>query len=348
MKHWGHEDEHGTSRAYGWMAAESIRGSDQKHLWRHGRAHLQIRGAGRRRFYEARPGDRLSRQIDWGKRSDLGFNASWYLLPPKHSSFGVGASFKWGTNASETTPDLSLYAGRLGSLWLQFENVIPYRWLERWVEVNPTKPGGYPVWTAELAAEGRHGLFSYIRPGKTGAWRPDYDTRVFSINISTRQLGGDGGPLTLKVRWECWAKEHAYSSSDPKWMSGHWDLRDVLFGREQHESNVIAEGVCTIPMPEKNYPAVYATAVATWSYTRPLGRLRDRILGRRSRASTWVDVPGGVPVPGKGESDYDCGDDAIFGTGGVTVEDAVANVVRSALRDRERYDGQEMSVPRAE
>lgn len=62
---------------------------------------------------------------------------------------------------------------------------------------------------------------------------------------------------------------------------------------------------------------------------------------------TEIEPDKPVPVPGKGESDYDCGDDAIYSisTGGQSVESAVAKMVESALRDRRRYGGQHMSVP---
>lgn len=46
-----------------------------------------------------------------------------------------------------------------------------------------------------------------------------------------------------------------------------------------------------------------------------------------------------VPVPGKGENDWDCGDDAIHGStfAATTIPEAIGKMVGSAMRTRERY-----------
>lgn len=54
-----------------------------------------------------------------------------------------------------------------------------------------------------------------------------------------------------------------------------------------------------------------------------------------------VDIPAGIPHPGKGENSWDCGEDRTYGltTKADTVEKAIAAVVESSLRDRRRYGG---------
>lgn len=162
----------------------------------------------------------------------------------------------------------------------------------------------------------------------------DWDTRVFSFNV-----GKDA------TRWEWWARKNSWSRSDPWWMSQTFDYKQIVFGKNAHTCEVVEEGVTVVPMPEHPYPATWRREIATWRYTRPLGRLRDRLLGPRSQQSVWLTPGEPVPVPGKGENSWDCDDDAIHGCGGKSVEDAVANMVRSALSKRQRYGGLHMNAP---
>ncbi|HXI16285.1 MAG TPA: hypothetical protein VNM48_07925, partial [Chloroflexota bacterium] len=54
-----------------------------------------------------------------------------------------------------------------------------------------------------------------------------------------------------------------------------------------------------------------------------------------------VQVPEGVPHPGKGENAWDCGEDATYALtcAEQTPEAAVGRLVESVLRDRRRYGG---------
>lgn len=331
---------HGESRAYAWTATESGRHNNNSRLWRHGRAHVRIAKAGRRRYYEAFPGSVASRQPDWGQRSDLGVDVSWYLLPDKHSRFGLGFELKWGTNGSETTPDISLYAGPLGSIWIHAIHWFPYRWFNRYT------PSTRHERTPEAIAAQPHGMFSFQRSGKEGLWETNYDTRVFSLNLRLREF--DGRQFNPEFRWEIWARDNHWSRSDPKWMQGHIDLRRLLLGNKLSTNDVIASGTCTIPMPEMNYPAIWETRRYTQPYTRPLGKARDRIFGPNTWTLTDVTPSVPIPIPGKGESDYDCGDDAIHGMscGGTSYLTVVGNIVSSALKTREQHGGMEMSIPK--
>lgn len=272
-------------RIHRWCHAE-----DDGPLWRHGRGHLIAHGSGRITPHSQ------------GKRTDAEFGAEWRLLVPKGRAFGWGWQFKWGTNGSETTPDVSVHLSRIGDLWLHAGGVIPYRWLER-----------------------------HTADGKV-----DYDTRVFGANVDARGF-----------HWDCWSIEGSWSRGQPWWMSPSWEWQSLFLGRTDTAEEIIDSGSTLIPMPEANYPATFTITRYEQSYSRPLGRLRDRVLGKRSHFLTEVEPGKPVPVPGKGESDYDCGDDAIdsLTTGGRSVEAAVAKMVESALRDRRRYGGQHMSVP---
>lgn len=111
-------------------------------------------------------------------------------------------------------------------------------------------------------------------------------------------------------------------------------LRDRLLGRSTRlsEDVLVKDASCVVAMPEGNY-------AATATMTREVrGRKRWKP-GQRTSVSTWIEIPKGVPVPGKGENSWDCGDDAIYGSGaeGESIGAACAKVAGSAMRQRERY-----------
>ncbi len=164
----------------------------------------------------------------------------------------------------------------------------------------------------------------------------DYDSRVFGVTIDGRGF-----------RWDCWSIDGSWSKGQPWWMSPSWEWRRLFLGKTTTVSEIIDSGSTLIPMPEANYPATFKITRHEQAYSKPLGHIRDAILGKRFHFTTVVEPGKPVPVPGKGENSWDCGDDAIYSlsTGGRSVESAVAKMVESALRDRRRYGGQRMSVP---
>lgn len=91
-----------------------------------------------------------------------------------------------------------------------------------------------------------------------------------------------------------------------------------------------------IPMPER----VYRGRATKRSFTY---RSESFPLVRKHGTSVEIEMfPGEqVPVPGKGENSWDCGDDAIFGATSWTpsIEEAVGRLVAGALRDRRRRAG---------
>lgn len=262
---------------------------DDGPIWRNGAARVTFRGRGRRTPHSPR-------------RQDLEFGSSWRLFKRRDRSFGFGIRFKWGTNASETTPDFSIHLSRLGDLWLHAGGLVPYRWLQR------HQPDG----------------------------KVDYDSRCFEFNVSAERF-----------LWEFWAREHASSRSDPWWMSQYVTWRRLFFGNEKVDHEVIDTGTCVVPMPEKNYPATWEITHYTRAHPKLLGRARDLILGPRNNYRVKVEPGAPIPVPGKGENSWDCGDDAMYSTsiGGRDVEKCIAAVVEGALNTRRRHGGQHMSVP---
>ena len=259
-------------------------------LLRHGRWWATIRNAGFRGYPNGT-----------GRRRDIETRVEWRLLVPRHSSFGIGLRFKWGTNGSETPIDIAVHLSRLGDVWIGLSGIVPYRWLER------RKPNG----------------------------DTDYDSRVFEVNVSAERF-----------TWEFWARDHHWSRSDPWWMHQSKTWRDLFFGRHETTSETIASGSTVVPMPERAYPARWETTRYTHRHTAPLGRLRDRLLGVRVHDRTDITPDTPIPVPGKGENSWDCGDDAIWSSSqpGASVHKAVAGLVESALTQRSRHGGEHMNA----
>jgi len=121
------------------------------------------------------------------------------------------------------------------------------------------------------------------------------------------------------------------------------DWADLFLGRERYTQVVLEEGVrVEIVMPEGTYHGTASRHLATWKRPRwPWAKRLTRV---------EIDVPGGVPVPGKDENAWDIDDDAIFGTTVVaeTIEAGVEKLIASAMRDRRRYGGGEDWRPAAQ
>lgn len=121
-------------------------------------------------------------------------------------------------------------------------------------------------------------------------------------------------------------------------------VRDRVFGSFTRLSeDVLQKDVpCVVAMPEGNY-------AATATVTREVrGRKRWKP-GQSTIVSTWVEIPNGVPFPGKGENSWDCDDDAIYGSGesGESIGAACGKVSASVMRYRERYGSGASWVPSA-
>jgi hypothetical protein len=125
-----------------------------------------------------------------------------------------------------------------------------------------------------------------------------------------------------------------------RWQRITWDWKRTLMGRMEYKLEQIGEPqVIVIPMPEGTYPATMQIERQTWR--------RTRWPWKKVRVSADIDLGRGIPVPGKGENSWDCGEDAICGMGsGPSVAEAVSTVVKRVLETRERYGGSSDWRPR--
>jgi hypothetical protein len=148
----------------------------------------------------------------------------------------------------------------------------------------------------------------------------------WSLRIELHHSGNDcfycDGYGEHPKRWTGWSK--------------YIDFRDLLMGHNDYKSEVIETHPALVTMPEGHYPGTVTINRATWTRRRWPFSLYPKV-----RVDSRIEVPGGVPVPGKGENSYDCDEDAICSTGSSTptVAAAVAQITKSALETRERYGG---------
>ena len=137
--------------------------------------------------------------------------------------------------------------------------------------------------------------------------------------------------------WTIWRDPMCgWDSRMPWWRQGCLHVDDALLGRRRYSCETLSTHEVVVPMPEGPYPATLRMEKATWRRPR---WFRETIF----RASIDMKVP--IPHEGKGENSWDCGEDALHGLTcpAKTVEDAIAEAVRSVLKARRRYDGNVMA-----
>lgn len=147
---------------------------------------------------------------------------------------------------------------------------------------------------------------------------------------------GLNGSRTIKISahdgivwWTVFADEYRWSTSTPRWRQGNVDVVAALFGKQT--SQVLAEthADVVIPMPEKSYPAKIVLQTVRWSRPRWFGK---------TMCYAEIEIPGGIPFSGKGETGYDLDEDGLFSlsTQAHSVGDAIGKVVASVYEYRAR------------
>lgn len=156
-------------------------------------------------------------------------------------------------------------------------------------------------------------------------WRHDKEDAEYGLTF----YGED-----WRLSWKWGADPMSWSSRDPKWKNGTRSLKDVFFGPMQYREGFPETHRIAVPMPEGAYTGTCVMRDDSWK--RPFW-FRQII----RRAHIDMDKGQQVPVPGKGENGWDCGEDGIFGMTcpARDVQGAVAHVRASAMRDRERHGG---------
>lgn len=172
---------------------------------------------------------------------------------------------------------------------------------------------------------------SYAWAGKVGkyAYRIDpFQGRTTGVSIH------DGC-----VWWTLWGNMDCMGNKNKGWpwlgdgWSWVWHVQDWLIGPARYEKEDAKPEASSVIMPEGAYPCTVKVYRCRWN--------------RRFWKGQWywrsnVEIPGGIPHPGKGENSWDCDDDATFGVSSAIEKDridprsACDKVAMSVLRDRQR------------
>lgn len=240
-----------------------------------------------------------------------------------------GATFTFGGDEKDFTFFIGL--PWLGSVYVSFDRILPASWhkaAREWAERKAE---------AINATEGRGTVYAYMLD--------PFDGRVTGVTLL-------GDHLSFKL----WNSHSGWSQRDAKvapWNGNGWYkgffLRDAFLGKEKRTSHVVATRSLICQMPEGDYTVEVEISHVT--------RKRALTSTKHTYCAT-IKCDGGIPFPGKGENDYDCGEDAVFSWSSVEVPaykidtptcagdkfdacilDAVRDMRDSIMERRQRYGG---------
>jgi hypothetical protein len=133
-----------------------------------------------------------------------------------------------------------------------------------------------------------------------------------------------------------WHSKMPFWDSRSHWRQPVWPVVDWLLGKARYSSRELSTHMAPYALPEGEYPVKITLTECTWKRARwP----KPRVV-RRAEIKV-LDQQRPIPVPGKGENGWDCGDDALYSltTTAATVDEALVKLHASVMRDRERYGG---------
>ncbi len=139
------------------------------------------------------------------------------------------------------------------------------------------------------------------------------------------------------IHWKTWANPHSWSSTTPKWKDGWFNIADFVLGKEIYSSDPITTEEVTIPIAERNYHATAKLENCTWKRSRwPWPKHLRRV-------DITMHDGNEIPVPGKGENEWDCGEDATYSmiTTADSISEGINNLISDVLKTRNKYGGKD-------
>ena len=139
------------------------------------------------------------------------------------------------------------------------------------------------------------------------------------------------------IWFDFWADESCqrYYGSwfHPERRRFNWHPIDFFLGRSKYKERKLESEPITVHMPEGTYKGTATRFVSEWK--------RPRWLFTRRMVRTKVEMEDPIPFPGKGESSWDCGEDALHSqtSPADTIPKAIASVIKSVLTSRRKYGG---------
>lgn len=136
-----------------------------------------------------------------------------------------------------------------------------------------------------------------------------------------------------KVWLTLWSPSMDWSQGDRNY---NFDIEKFLLGETRYSAKETDHGLfqTQIEKDEPMYTGTYTAKICTWRYSRfPFIAI--------SRPTYKLDITNGIPVPGKGENSWDCGEDAIYSisTGANDLYEATEKLRESVNRTRLQYGG---------
>lgn len=179
------------------------------------------------------------------------------------------------------------------------------------------------------------GLFS-IYLGTENRW---LYKKLEKITVRKRRSYTNGRKIGISFHngtfwFSLWEDPMEWSHDDPKWWKFNFTPMDFFFGRSKYSEESVQEGDAVIEMPEGPYKATYKKFISYWK--------RPRYLFSKQLLRISIDIPVGIPHPGKGENSWDCGMDATFGVtmsikGNETIGEICERLVIDNLKIRRKY-----------
>ncbi len=132
--------------------------------------------------------------------------------------------------------------------------------------------------------------------------------------------------------WRLWIDDGGWTKGRPKWKHGDVQILDALLGSATYSERLLERREIEIHMPEGSYKGVCELQEDCWERPRWLPKFLVR---------AHIDMTDPVPIPGKGENSWDCGENAIHGSTfpARSVADAIGKLTGDVLATRERYGG---------
>lgn len=132
-----------------------------------------------------------------------------------------------------------------------------------------------------------------------------------------------------------WSKTMEWCRTDP-WYARDLtvNIPDLLLGRSAYTKLNIGDPVpFVVALDDRWYKGTIQAHHQTWK--------RPRWFRPRTRIGSTVDMIDPIPIPGKGENSYDCGEDALCGTGSNSTDPRVVSteIIDSVCKTRLRYGG---------
>jgi hypothetical protein len=167
---------------------------------------------------------------------------------------------------------------------------------------------------------------------------PDLEPIVPTVRTKSYRGGYWNMPITRSVGFrifdgqiwvDLWADPNN-SANNATWQEFSWGPANFFLGRVKYSRRNQKVFETEIIMPEGRYPATVTTYIGQWKRPRwPAKRIYK----------AEIEVPGGIPIPGKGENSWDIDDTTIdsMTCTARTINEASQKMFDTVMRDRIRH-----------